>query len=96
MPFRCKCGRTFEKTDTFTTHTSSCAPFHQRRLSSSPPSSKLAPLDISSILPSKSGDSPLSSSSPTDYPAFMPTALTIQNAFEGVRRRSLSYETSFK
>lgn len=26
-----------------------------------------------------------------DYPIFMPTALSIQNTFEGVRRRSMSY-----
>ncbi|KAI8584213.1 hypothetical protein K450DRAFT_195312 [Umbelopsis ramanniana AG] len=42
MPFRCKCGQTFEKTDTFASHTSACARFHRRdsdtsSLSSSPP-----------------------------------------------------------
>ncbi|KAG2195218.1 hypothetical protein INT46_010785 [Mucor plumbeus] len=35
MPFRCKCGRTFEKIESFGTHTSSCAPFHHRRISTS-------------------------------------------------------------
>ncbi|CAO3600654.1 unnamed protein product [Absidia cylindrospora] len=135
MPFRCKCGRTFEKPDTFSTHTSGCAPFHQRKLaSSSPPlsssqaqtspSSKVAPLEMSRVRrisirptstisttsmdqsssssssPSSLPSSPLSaSSSPIssmDYPVFMPTALSIQNAFEGVRRRSLSYGASLK
>ncbi|KAJ2959481.1 hypothetical protein NQZ79_g5081 [Umbelopsis isabellina] len=43
MPFRCKCGQTFEKTDSFASHTSACARFHRRdsdtsSLSSSPPS----------------------------------------------------------
>ncbi|SAM03533.1 hypothetical protein [Absidia glauca] len=97
MPFRCKCGRTFEKPSTFSTHTSSCAPFHHRRLSaSSPPKSSPMRLDMTS-LGSKSPDtSPLSSSPTMDYPSFMPTALTIQNAFEGVRRRSLSYDASLK
>ncbi|KAI8067573.1 hypothetical protein BC940DRAFT_301071 [Gongronella butleri] len=33
MPFRCKCGRTFEKPDSFATHTSACASFHSRRVS---------------------------------------------------------------
>ncbi|KAI8636496.1 hypothetical protein BD408DRAFT_426041 [Parasitella parasitica] len=33
MPFRCRCGRTFEKTDSFASHTSACAPFHHRRMS---------------------------------------------------------------
>ncbi|GAB5592180.1 hypothetical protein Unana1_07080 [Umbelopsis nana] len=42
MPFRCKCGQTFEKTDSFASHTSACARFHRRdsdtsSLSSSPP-----------------------------------------------------------
>lgn len=35
MPFRCKCGKTFEKADTFATHTSGCALFHHRRMSES-------------------------------------------------------------
>ncbi|CAO3597654.1 unnamed protein product [Absidia cylindrospora] len=128
MPFRCKCGRTFEKPDTFSSHTSGCAPFHQRRLSSSSsPLSKVTPLDMSKVRrfslrpanttiisptsteqsssPPSSVSSPSSYSSPSplpspsssmDYPAFMPTALSIQNAFEGVRRRSLSYGASLK
>ncbi|ORZ13630.1 hypothetical protein BCR42DRAFT_418752 [Absidia repens] len=128
MPFRCKCGRTFEKPDTFSSHTSGCAPFHQRRLSSSSsPSSKVTPLDMSKVRrfslrpanttiisptsteqsssPPSSVSSPSSYSSPSplpspsssmDYPVFMPTALSIQNAFEGVRRRSLSYGASLK
>ncbi|KAK4519024.1 uncharacterized protein ATC70_009251 [Mucor velutinosus] len=35
MPFRCKCGRTFERLESFGSHTSSCAPFHHRRISTS-------------------------------------------------------------
>lgn len=35
MPFRCKCGRTFEKVETFGSHTSGCATFHHRRVSTS-------------------------------------------------------------
>ncbi|GAN08023.1 hypothetical protein MAM1_0186d07529 [Mucor ambiguus] len=35
MPFRCKCGRTFEKLESFGSHTSGCAPFHHRRISTS-------------------------------------------------------------
>ncbi|KAI8646201.1 hypothetical protein BD408DRAFT_410370 [Parasitella parasitica] len=35
MPFRCKCGRTFEKIESFGSHTSGCAPFHHRRISTS-------------------------------------------------------------
>ncbi|ORX53994.1 hypothetical protein DM01DRAFT_297490 [Hesseltinella vesiculosa] len=86
MPFRCKCGRTFEKPDSFSSHTSSCAPFHQRRTSSSTGGS----VPSSPILDQ--------ASSPTMdyYPSFMPTALSLQNAFEGVRRRSMSYSSSFK
>ncbi|ORZ08924.1 hypothetical protein BCR42DRAFT_359299 [Absidia repens] len=91
MPFRCKCGRTFEKPDTFSTHTSGCAPFHQRRsTSSSPPSS--------SSLQAQAQTSPSSKVAPLEMSRvlFMPTALSIQNAFEGVRRRSLSYSASLK
>ncbi|CAO3613151.1 unnamed protein product [Cunninghamella blakesleeana] len=189
MPFRCKCGRTYEKPDTFSLHTSSCAPFHQRRASlsnhvtyealssstqtSSSASSASTKASISSsslafhnnnnnnnsnsnnsinnnnniisepqIIPSTSistSSIPSSSSrrsssikiasppssldmnfirrrfsmnnqhyrfnpeqtsatSPDkplfDYPIFMPTALSIQNTFEGVRRRSMSYGAS--
>ncbi|KAI8063252.1 hypothetical protein BC940DRAFT_307470 [Gongronella butleri] len=116
MPFRCKCGRTFEKPDSFSSHTSSCAPFHQRRmsLSTSPPATP-SPLDLGrrfSLRQTSATDasgmaslpsSPVlevhqQASSPTMdyYPAFMPTALTLQNAFEGVRRRSMSYGSTFK
>ncbi|KAI9023834.1 hypothetical protein CLU79DRAFT_886915 [Phycomyces nitens] len=38
MPFRCKCGRTFEKTDSFGSHTSACPQFHSRRSSDTYPS----------------------------------------------------------
>lgn len=130
MPFRCKCGRTFEKTDTFASHTSSCAPFHNRRMSdttqfSSTSQSSLPFLSTSplSFMPSgflsgsssaatspttANGDNhsmngsftmdnnnTLSSSVPTNA-FFMPTALSIQNAFEGARRRSMSYGSSLK
>ncbi|KAI8098747.1 uncharacterized protein BX664DRAFT_377045 [Halteromyces radiatus] len=95
MPFRCKCGRTFEKPDTFSSHTSGCAPFHHRRasVSSSPPPS----LDMTNVrrLSMRSQPSPVIDS-PMEYPSFMPTALSIQNAFEGVRRRSMSYTASLK
>ncbi|KAI9301653.1 hypothetical protein BJ944DRAFT_271179 [Cunninghamella echinulata] len=151
MPFRCKCGRTYEKPDTFSSHTSSCAPFHQRRPSlsnnvtyESLTASKQASPSLSSsslaycnnnttIIPSTSmSTSSIPPSSPSrrtslkisttpssldmsfirrrfsinnkeqtsatspekplfDYPIFMPTALSIQNTFEGVRRRSMSY-----
>ncbi|KAI9318245.1 hypothetical protein BX666DRAFT_2026652 [Dichotomocladium elegans] len=33
MPFRCRCGKTYEKADSFASHTSACAVFHQRRAS---------------------------------------------------------------
>ncbi|KAI9487966.1 hypothetical protein BDB00DRAFT_773460 [Zychaea mexicana] len=77
MPFRCKCGRTFEKTDTFASHTSACAPFHQRRISPSSSSNATAngTVDMASSMPSY----------------FMPTGLSLQHAFEGARRRSMSY-----
>ncbi|KAI8979217.1 hypothetical protein BDF20DRAFT_868283 [Mycotypha africana] len=141
MPFRCKCGRTFEKTDTFATHTSSCAPFHHRRMSdttqlssannnnsTSIPSrspqripmlntsslprglfTTLSPTSATSSLGSPTADSAtmmdgrkqqqreLSSSVPVTNSFFMPTALSIQNAFEGARRRSMSSgSSSFK
>ncbi|KAI7850992.1 hypothetical protein BDC45DRAFT_487059 [Circinella umbellata] len=126
MPFRCKCGRTFEKTDTFASHTSACAPFHQRRMSESnavlqqqnqqqqkkqPPFINTNSLGfISTGLLSPTQQSPSSSSqasSPSSTNAignsaniemsssipsyFMPTGLTLQHAFEGARRRSMSY-----
>lgn len=129
MPFRCKCGRTFEKLDTFGSHTSGCAPFHHRRLSSTennlqqqqennhnkkklliqtdPTSSYfnqrfilLSPLGNKSFFNKQ--DSPAvqpSNSSPRSAPIFdgfmMPTALSIQNTFEDVRRRrSQSFSTA--
>ncbi|KAI8097027.1 uncharacterized protein BX664DRAFT_383380 [Halteromyces radiatus] len=118
MPFRCKCGRTFEKPDSFSTHTSACASFHHRRMSdtaalftqptihphaSSLPSIYTTPLTFnhapvspssSSMASSPTNDIPQElSSSP---PLWMPTGISIQNAFEGARRRSMSYGSSFK
>ncbi|KAI9260222.1 hypothetical protein BY458DRAFT_516539 [Sporodiniella umbellata] len=110
MPFRCRCGRTFEKTESFTTHTSSCVPFHHRRMSdtfqSSHPLSPSQsytdrkrqgslPFINTSIAQSLTGflTSPTRDTSPilNDLsPLFMPTALSLQNAFEGARRRSSS------
>ncbi|KAI8373054.1 uncharacterized protein BYT42DRAFT_536666 [Radiomyces spectabilis] len=83
MPFRCKCGRTFEKPDSFSTHTSACAPFH-RRMSSSTTTGDTSP------------PSPQTMTSPDFMPNFMPTALSLHNAFEGVRRRSMSYGQAWK
>ncbi|ORX60445.1 hypothetical protein DM01DRAFT_1332598 [Hesseltinella vesiculosa] len=120
MPFRCKCGRTFEKPDSFASHTSACASFHSRRVSDiattgiaiptrqQPPP---PPSDAPSTAQSLPGLSTLSffpptlrspPSSPTDHaisplavqresaPFFLPTGLSIQDAFEGARRRSMS------
>ncbi|KAI8326815.1 hypothetical protein BD560DRAFT_490055 [Blakeslea trispora] len=120
MPFRCKCGRTFEKTDTFASHTSSCAPFHHRRMSDTTqlstnsmpvPSSQThrqslpspfsrgllstSPTSVSSTQSILDSSSDLSSSAPSNT-FFMPTALSLQNAFEGARRRSMSYGSSLK
>ncbi|RCH90110.1 hypothetical protein CU097_010414 [Rhizopus azygosporus] len=113
MPFRCRCGRTFEKTDTFATHTSSCAPFHRRRMSDTsfqsvntpqqPQSrhSSLPFINTSSIAESFTNflSSPTKETPPdnlsTSMPSlFMPTALSIQSAFE--RRRSMSYNDEKK
>jgi hypothetical protein len=137
MPFRCKCGRTFEKLDTFGSHTSGCAPFHHRRISSSdvlPMSTKSsAATTEQKVAEEKQHNkkrlsiqtdptlsyfnqrfimlSPTSSafdqqdscsSPPRSAPIFdgykgfmMPTALSIQNTFEGVnRRRSMSYSAA--
>ncbi|ORY96532.1 hypothetical protein BCR43DRAFT_491860 [Syncephalastrum racemosum] len=145
MPFRCKCGRTFEKTDSFASHTSACAPFHQRRMSEqNTASTKQQPppainththsssLSITGLLSPRSppphpGSPSSSSGSPTgmldsrlfgtsagsstggdmmapssaedmtnqqasSMPSFfMPTGLSLHNAFEGARRRSMSY-----
>ena len=119
MPFRCKCGRTFEKTDSFASHTSACAPFHHRRMSdttqlSTQPQQGLPFINTSSfsgflsssspqasspsdsIMTMDSGVRDLSSSVPTNSGFFMPTALSLQNAFEGARRRSMSYGSSLK
>ncbi|KAG2204833.1 hypothetical protein INT47_004108 [Mucor saturninus] len=120
MPFRCKCGRTFEKTDSFASHTSACAPFHHRRMSDTTQMSTAAAAaagggsggsqpfintsfrflssssQASSPTDSVMMDSDLSSSVPTNNGFFMPTALSLQNAFEGARRRSMSYGSSFK
>ncbi|KAG1441139.1 hypothetical protein G6F56_011617 [Rhizopus delemar] len=119
MPFRCRCGRTFEKPDTFATHTSSCAPFHHRRMSDTIQSvnnnnqnksntrhGSLPFINTNSIAGSLSGllTSPTQETSPnindtrdlsTSMPSlFMPTALSIQNAFEGARRRSMSHNST--
>ncbi|KAG2236322.1 hypothetical protein BDF21DRAFT_437561 [Thamnidium elegans] len=117
MPFRCKCGRTFEKTDSFASHTSACAPFHHRRMSdttqlSTTPQQPFINTSFSSFLSSSSpqatspsdsiitmdsGTRDLSSSVPNNNTGFfMPTALSLQNAFEGARRRSMSYGSSLK
>ncbi|SAM09176.1 hypothetical protein [Absidia glauca] len=117
MPFRCKCGRTFEKPESFSTHTSACASFHHRRLSDTAAfqtqhSHQTASSSLPSIYPgpfnfNQGPVSPSSSmaSSPTNElpqelssspPLWMPTGISIQNAFEGARRRSMSYGTSFK
>jgi hypothetical protein len=140
MPFRCKCGRTFEKVESFGSHTSGCAPFHHRRISTSDillsssdttvkknhkkalsiqttqdyqPQRRLSFL-LSPILgqnnnafsPSSSTSSPMietpapptSSSTPifeSSSGFMMPTALSIQNTFEGVKkRRSMSYSNT--
>lgn len=130
MPFRCKCGRTFEKTDSFASHTSACAPFHHRRMSdttqlstsnqqqnqtlpfintssfsrgflggSSASPQATSPSDSITTMDSTGPSSlsqvnDLSSSVPNSF--FMPTALSLQNAFEGARRRSMSYGSSLK
>ncbi|KAI9323590.1 hypothetical protein BX666DRAFT_1888334 [Dichotomocladium elegans] len=130
MPFRCKCGRTFEKTDSFATHTSACALFHHRRMSESnaqqqpyshpneqlpqqqqrPDKRRPSFINTSSLLFIPAGllspthtFSSTQTSSPTSADAsrpdiassvpnyFMPTGLSLQYAFEGARRRSMSY-----
>ncbi|GAA5805273.1 hypothetical protein HPULCUR_010788 [Helicostylum pulchrum] len=62
-------------------------------LSSSSPQAT-SPSD--SVMTMDSGTRDLSSSVPTNNGFFMPTALSLQNAFEGARRRSLSYGSSLK
>lgn len=105
MPFRCKCGRTFEKPDSFASHTSGCALFHHRRMSDTNQVSTPQPVTAQPIVKtsfnntgflSSSPDSgrDISSSVPTQF--FMPTALSLQNAFEGARRRSMSNGSSLK
>ncbi|ORZ15108.1 hypothetical protein BCR42DRAFT_416423 [Absidia repens] len=123
MPFRCKCGRTFEKTDSFSTHTSACASFHHRRMSdtaalhthqqqqpqygSSLPTIYSTPLNFNgqaSVSPTSSSMASSPGSSGNDMPQqlssspplWMPTGISIQNAFEGARRRSMSYGSTFK
>ncbi|KAI8342475.1 hypothetical protein BC941DRAFT_345139 [Chlamydoabsidia padenii] len=117
MPFRCKCGRTFEKPGSFSTHTSACASFHHRRLSdtaafqtqqqqhassSSLPSIYSGPFQFSTspVSPSSSMASSPTNDIPQELgsspPLWMPTGISIQNAFEGARRRSMSYGSSFK
>ncbi|KAI7893173.1 uncharacterized protein EV154DRAFT_502693 [Mucor mucedo] len=105
MPFRCKCGRTFEKTDSFASHTSACAPFHQRRMSDTTQQVSLTGfLSSPSLSPAQSDSSTISSSSSSDLSSsvptttgngfFMPTALSLHNVFEGARRRSMSSSSS--
>ncbi|KAF1804491.1 hypothetical protein V8B55DRAFT_1499901 [Mucor lusitanicus] len=127
MPFRCKCGRTFEKLESFGSHTTGCAPFHHRRISTSDVlaskneirATEKAKLSIETNNFSQQsqdkaqtrGDGALSffplfikTSSKNIEPAprsapvsgfMMPTALSIQNTFEGVsRRRSMSYKAT--
>ncbi|KAL0090971.1 hypothetical protein J3Q64DRAFT_1632397 [Phycomyces blakesleeanus] len=97
MPFRCKCGRTFEKTDSFASHTSSCAPFHHRRMSETTVPPPLQTSSSSFGLFSQS-DSPTQDMAESLRKSnfFMPTALSLHNAFEGARRRSMSYGSTFK
>lgn len=139
MPFRCKCGRTFEKLDTFGSHTSGCAPFHHRRISTSEVlttmndqkteekrdlnkkrlSLQTDPNTLSyfnqrflllsptspntksndSFFPQFQKDKPSTPCTTPIYEGYggfmMPTALSIQNTFEGVRkRRSMSYSSA--
>ncbi|ORZ20244.1 hypothetical protein BCR42DRAFT_408319 [Absidia repens] len=124
MPFRCKCGRTFEKPDSFSTHTSACASFHHRRLSdtaalqpqqphqraTSLPSIYPTPLNFTAlqqqqhqqqqvpVSPTSMAGSPPNDMSQQQLgsspPLWMPTGISIQNAFEGARRRSMSYGSS--
>ncbi|KAL9551717.1 hypothetical protein MBANPS3_004119 [Mucor bainieri] len=128
MPFRCKCGRTFEKLESFGSHTSGCAPFHHRRISTSDiiiskneikatekaklsvetnklsqqPQDKgqvngdgaLSFFPLFSKTSNKKGIEPAPRSAPVSG-FMMPTALSIQNTFEGVsRRRSMSYKAT--
>jgi hypothetical protein len=134
MPFRCKCGRTFEKVDTFGSHTSGCAPFHHKRHSISEINNNnqasveenkrnlnkkrlsiqtdpnqmsyfnqryllLSPLKGNNEFFTQQQEPkrpPLSAPVYDGYSGFMmPTALSIQNTFEGVRkRRSMSYSST--
>ncbi|KAL0090013.1 hypothetical protein J3Q64DRAFT_1831720 [Phycomyces blakesleeanus] len=137
MPFRCKCGRTFEKTDSFGSHTSACPQFHSRRSSDTSPGAyqkqpqdsttepsqvqrtsfpfidskilqSLASNFLSPTLPESAdsfGTGSLNAKQDhtiekgqqeTAMPQFMPTSLYINNAFEGVRGRSASYNSSWK
>ncbi|KAI9257638.1 hypothetical protein BY458DRAFT_518792 [Sporodiniella umbellata] len=116
MPFRCRCGRTFEKPDTFATHTSSCAPFHRRRMSDtaqfansdnqSKANTRQTSLpfvntntvggSLSGFLSSPTQGTPSNTNDVRDLSTsmpslFMPTGLSLQNAFEGARRRSMSH-----
>ncbi|KAL7313222.1 hypothetical protein PS15m_006996 [Mucor circinelloides] len=127
MPFRCKCGRTFEKLESFGSHTSGCAPFHHRRISTSDIIVSKNEIKVNekatlSIKTDYFSQQPQDSEQAKDgrrlsfFPLFsktnnkdvepaprsapvsgfmMPTALSIQNTFEGVsRRRSMSYKAT--
>ncbi|SAM06492.1 hypothetical protein [Absidia glauca] len=100
MPFRCQCGRSFEKPDSFSIHTSACAPFQHRRSSDTTQSSSTPSFSstASSSLPSSTMATPfdMANSPNHDHSAsfWMPTGITIQNVFEGARRRSMSNATS--
>jgi hypothetical protein len=89
MPFRCKCGRTYEKLDSFSSHTSGCAPFHQRRISSADANDTIK-IERPKVQTRFDTLFPSQRSAIWDTRFMMPTALSIQNTFETVRRRSYS------
>ncbi|KAG2233170.1 hypothetical protein BDF21DRAFT_498407 [Thamnidium elegans] len=109
MPFRCKCGRTFEKLDGFGSHTSGCAPFHHRRLSDTDGQKNkkidatilfnfnqrlvlLSPLSNKNDYFSRPTSESVKKATSVFDGFMMPTALSIQNTFEAVRkRRSMSF-----
>lgn len=112
MPFRCKCGRTFEKLDSFGSHTSGCAPFHHRRLSGPDGQENkkidttistsfnhrlvlLSPLSNKNDYFSRPSSESVKKATSVFDGFMMPTALSIQNTFEDVRkRRSMSFSAA--